>query len=368
MKILHIVRQFYPCVGGVENFVFCLAREQLKAGNKVAVLTLNKNFYNKKALSCEEMYEGIEIKRIPFWGSRRYPIAVSCVRYLNDYDVINIHCVDFFVDYLVFLKFLHKKKIILHTHGGYFHTRWLASIKKLYFNTISRLVLLGCDRVIAVSRHDFELFSKISDNLVRIDNGVDVEQFGAIYKDIEWGYLLYIGRIDEHKGLDNLINVLSILIKRGFKVRLKIIGPDWKGLRSHLEALADRLGIKDSVIFMGQLADEGLVKEISRAHIFVSASQYEAFGISAVEAMASGTPCVLNNIDSFKQFLDGGNRGFLTDFNDYEKSAKCITKILEMNRDSYNTMGLNAKEGTSQYSWHKVNKEVMKVYEKVLKK
>jgi alpha-1,3-mannosyltransferase len=366
VKILHIVRQFYPCIGGIEKFVLCLAKEQIKADNYVSVLSLNRNFANGKVLPTEETYENILINRIPFGGRRRYPIALSCVRYLKGYDVIHIHCVDFFIDYLVALKLFHRNKIILSTHGGYFHTKWLKTFKQLYFNTITRLVLLGCDKIIADSKSDYDLFSKISGNVIRIDNGIEVEKYSSVNKDIELGNIIYVGRIDEHKMIDNLIRVTSLLLKKGYAVKLKIIGPDWKGIRTNLEKLSEELGIKNSVIFFGQLSDEDLLKEIVKAHIFVSASEYEAFGISAVEAMASGTPCVLNNIEAFKEFLADENCGFLTDFNDHEKSAEAVSKILNMNRDTYNTMSLNAKKKASQYSWDKVYKKVMNVYEDML--
>jgi len=58
MRILHIVRQFYPCIGGIENFVLCLAEEQIKAGHQVTVVTLNKSFKMEKE---DNLYSGLKI-------------------------------------------------------------------------------------------------------------------------------------------------------------------------------------------------------------------------------------------------------------------------------------------------------------------
>jgi len=365
MKILHIVRQFYPCVGGIETFVCSLSQEQIQAGDTVGVLTLNRDFKDNSILPDKEKYKGINIRRIPFFGSKKYPLALSCIKYLNGYDLIHIHCVDFFIDYLVLLKFIHRKKIILHTHGAFFHTKYLRTFKKIYFNVVTRAVLNGCDKIIACSRHDYELFSKISRNVVQVDNGVNVKKYSAIKKDIKRGSLVYIGRIDENKRIDNLIRTTASLIKRGFEVRLKVIGPDWKGLRLGLQLLAKQLGVENNVLFLGKIGDEELVGEISRAHIFVSASEYESFGISAIEAMASGTICVLNSIETFKQFVSKNESGMVTDYANPKKAAGCIMRILNMNEEEYLVMGIKAREVAKAYSWDLAARKISEIYKEV---
>ena len=68
MKILHITRQFYPLIGGMENYVLNLAEQQIKNGHSVTVLTLNRSFVNNEKLSnYEKLDNGIEIYRIPFF-------------------------------------------------------------------------------------------------------------------------------------------------------------------------------------------------------------------------------------------------------------------------------------------------------------
>ncbi len=366
MKIIHIVRQFYPCIGGVENYIYNLSKTQLAAGNDVTVLTLNKNLCTKEDLSDNEIIEGIKIKRIPFTGSKRYPIALSSVTNLDGCDIVNIHCVDSFIDYLGILKPFHKKRIILSTHGGYFHTKWLKILKQVYFYTVTRIILYSCDKIIANSNSDHILFKKISNNVVRVDNGVEVEAFSSVSKNIEFGYLLYIGRLDSHKRIDNLVRTIPFLLKKNINVKLGIIGPDWNDTRKGLEHIAKGLGIKNSINFMGSLSRDNLLNELSKAHLFVSASEYEGFGISAIEAMASGTPCVLNDIASFRDFIATSKAGALVNFNDHEQAARAISNIICMDKINYDLMALNAKKKAKEYSWETVGKAVMKVYEDVL--
>ncbi|MDD5504124.1 MAG: glycosyltransferase family 4 protein [Candidatus Omnitrophica bacterium] len=366
MRVVHITRQFYPCIGGVENVVLNIARRQSLFGYDVSVLTLNRNYLSNSLLPSDDNYNGIKIKRISFFGSKRYPIALSVLSYIKDADILHIHCVDFFVDYLVLLKTIHRKKIILHTHGGFFHSKWVYFFKKIYFNTITRIILHGCDKIIAVSKHDYELFNRISKNIICINNGVDIEKYGSITKNIDYGTLLYVGRIDENKKIHNLIKVTALLVEREYKIKLKIVGADWKDLKPELQRFAEYLGIKDNISFLGQVSDDDLMNEMSKAHVFVSASEYEAFGISSIEAMASGTVCVLNNISSFRQFIVAENCGILTDFNNFKNAGDAVSKVLDMTKEEYFNMGANAKEIAKQYSWDAVAERIFSLYKKVL--
>ncbi len=362
MRILHVVRQFYPCVGGIENFVECLAKEQKRFGNEVSILTLNKNFATGQALNKQETYAGIPIKRIPFIGIKRYPVALSCIKYLGDYDIIHIHCIDFFVDYLVLTKFIHKKKLIVHTHGGFFHTPWLMWFKKIYFYLVTRLILLGCDKIIVDSIHDYKLFGQISKKIVLIDDGVDTNKFNNIDKRVAPWSLLFVGRLDVNKRIDNLLLTVALLKEKNKSIKLRIAGSDWAGIKHQLDKLIDKLNIKDNVAFLGKITEKELVEEFSKAHIFVSASQYESFGISAVEALASGTPCVLNDIESFKSFLNGYNCGMLTDFNNHKGSAENIFEILALKDDQYRILSFNARKRGAKFSWDIVAKKITKEY------
>ena len=71
MRILHVVRQFHPAVGGLENMVLSLARAQRDAGLDVEVLTLNRRFQDMGTiLPAEDRVDDIPVRRIPFFGPR----------------------------------------------------------------------------------------------------------------------------------------------------------------------------------------------------------------------------------------------------------------------------------------------------------
>lgn len=366
MKILHITRQFYPAIGGVESVVKNLVRQQKKRGYQVDVLTLNKNFADGSPFKEYEEYEGTRIFRISFLGTKRYPIALSCLRYVKKYDILHIHCVDFFVDFLVFLKILHRKKIILHTHGGFFHTNNFLVFKKIYFYTITKLTILGCDLVIADSQNDFDLFRKVTKNLTKIENGIEFEFYSNITKRIVKGNFLFIGRIAPHKHIEKLIDMVAGLTEKGESVHLDIIGPDWESYSQNLRNRIDRLNLSDRIAFLGRVNRYDLANKLSQCHFFVSASEYEGFGISAVEAMASGTVCLLNDINSFRNFIRHDENGFILNFKDQKMTIDFVSKLIAMKREEYQKLANSAKEFAGKYSWSISANEVLKIYQKLL--
>jgi alpha-1,3-mannosyltransferase len=350
-------------IGGLEKFVLSLAQEQVKEGHRVTVLTLNKSFIDQKTYPAEENHGEIKIYRIPFFGSKRYPLAFSAVNYLKDNEIIHIHGVDFFFDYLAWTKPFHRKKIILHTHGGFFHTKDYYWLKKIFFNTITRLSVKWCNKIIAISNNDVKLFEKVSKKIVLIENGVDVEKY-QVAKNVNTGMMIYVGRIDTHKRIDNLIKAAVYLNQIGTDAKLNIIGPDWKGLKSGLLKLVPK-EFESKINFLGPVDDETLIEEYSRAHLFVSASEYEGFGLSAIEALASGTPTVLNNIDSFNSFLENKPFGQIVNFGQVEKTASVIQKFIEIPKETFIELSDKARKFATKFSWGNTAVKIDNIYKEV---
>jgi len=351
-------------IGGMENFVYLLSVYQLKQGDDVTVLTLNRNFMTNEKLEPEGEYQQIKIKRIPYLGINKYPLAFSALRHLNGFDIIHVHGVDFFIDYLAFTKVFHRKKLILHTHGGFFHTRWGYMFKKVFFNTVTRFTVNRCNKVIAISNNDFRPFSRLTGKIVQVENGIHFENYQKS-KHIETGTLLTVGRIDIHKRIDQLIKITLILNEKDINSKLRIVGPDWKGMKDDLLKIIPEKH-KESIIFVGPVDDEKLTQEYAKAHLFLSASEYEGFGLTAIEAMASGTMVVLNDIDSFRVFLENKEFGSIANFSDLEKTADQIAKYLALPESEYQKRSDQARKYAESYSWAKIESRIRDVYNEVL--
>ena len=182
MRIVHVVRQFYPAIGGFESVVYELAATQVAGGHSVRVVTLDRLFKTETPgkLSARDAVSGIEIVRIPYVGSTRYPIAPSVLKHIRDADIVHVHAIDFFYDFLAWTKPLHRRKLVVSTHGGFFHTAFAARLKRIYFSTVTRASMLWYDGVAAVSLTDQIQFSRIRPRgLVCIENGVNTSKFAG---------------------------------------------------------------------------------------------------------------------------------------------------------------------------------------------
>lgn len=119
--IVQVVRQYPPGRGGLEDVVSSLSRELLQRGFRVRVVTLDRLFSDPgKTLPAREVIDGVEVVRVPYRGSSRYPLAFSAFRHIRDADLVHVHGVDFFFDALALGRFLHGAPMVATTHGGFF--------------------------------------------------------------------------------------------------------------------------------------------------------------------------------------------------------------------------------------------------------
>jgi alpha-1,3-mannosyltransferase len=366
MDILQVVRQYLPGTGGMETYVASLCRQLSLRGHRADVATLDRLFKTNWQLPPHEQIDGIEVIRFPAGGNARYFFAPRLLEALPRYDLIHIHGVDFFVDMLGTLRRIHGKPLVLTTHGGYFHTRWLPWFKRAFFNTVTRNSLKGVDRVIASSTADAEIFSQITDNLTLVENGIDFNVYSGIRRKPEDETLLFVGRLSKNKRIDLLLSAFGLVLKQRPGAKLLIVGPDWEGLKDGLEQTARKLHLEDAVTFTGRIPQTELLAALGKAKLFVSASEYEAFGLSTVEAMAAGLIPVVNNIPANAGLIRQGEDGFLVDFTDSTEAAAAIDTALGMDGEIYSKMSQAATQSASKHDWNIVVGQIIDVYQHVL--
>lgn len=353
-------------MAGVERFTQDLCRYLLQRGIQTDVLTLNRCFYQPGILPAEDVVEGIRVIRVPFWGRQRFFFAPGVLRFVRDYDLLHVHNVDFFSDCLLLTRFYHRKPIVVSTHGGFFHTRRLTWLKQSYFHTITRWLLKRADQVIADSFHDRDLFAPVVPDIIVIENGVDFSRLTKVRKTVEPGLLLYVGRLVSNKRVDNLIRTLALVRSTVSHARLALVGCDFEGITKELTALADDLGVRDAVVFVGQVSDCELADWLARAHLFVSASEYEGFGISVLEAMSTGTPVIVNPLPSFLAFIQNEKNGFLTNFAQPEDAARVLVHALQIEPYELAVIGERARETAARYAWENVVERFIAIYREVV--
>jgi len=353
----------------VENVVWYLTKHLQASGYEVDVVSLNRLFDQSKIhLPCQEKVDGIKIRRLPYWGSRRYAIAPKVLSLVKSYDILHIHSGDFFLDYLALTKFIHKKSLVLHTHGMFFHTPFARKLKEFYFHIITRLDITQIAAVICDSTHDYEMLRQVTpeQKLFMIPNGIAYDKlsvFGSEQRDPN--LLITVGRLADNKRVDRLLRAFALVIKQRPMAKLVIIGPDWGELAS-LKTLTNTLKLNDHVNFQGEVSEAELLHYLSRASLWLTASIYESFGIALVEAMASGCVCVVQPLAPFRQLLEESTEGFYTDFEQPEQAAVHILKALALSQSERQRIITAARTKAAQFSWDTITQSIQQIYAQVI--
>jgi alpha-1,3-mannosyltransferase len=301
------------------------------------------------------------------WGSRRYPVAPGVIKAIRGYDLVHIHAIDFFVDYLSLLRLVHRIPLVISTHGGFFHTQQARTFKEMYFKTVTRRSLGGVGAVVCVSQHDRQMFEKIvpPQRIRVIENGANIEGLWNLNKDLEPGLLLGVARLAENKRVHKILEAMASLKDRYPHLRLEWIGSDFSGLRSSLERRVTELGLSGRVCFRGAVIREELYRLLQRAHLFVSASAYEGFGLSTVEAMSAATVVVVTAVGVHPEVVQDGVTGFLVDQDATRLSAQ-VDRALSLPEEELAAIGEQARSATRRFSWSRIAPQYEQIYREVL--
>jgi len=360
MKILHICRQYYPSVGGVERFVSELTARLALAGNEVEIATLNRVWYAHQHLPALEVVKGIPVHRVPFIGGPLFFIAPTVLALAHRFDVIHVHNTDFFLDYLAATKPLHGRPMVVSTHGGFFHTENQAALKLLYFRWVTTRSLRAASVVIPNSLGDEQKFGPYARRSVRIDNAIDYPAFAGIRRQPKAGRLITVGRLAANKNLAALLKVFAAAHRQRPKLELVIVGEG--PARVELEPLIVELDLGKSIIWRGQIDDDALRAELAQAEFFLSAASYEGFGLALVEAMAAGVIPFVNQIRAFQALVTENESGFLADYALTDQTSQHLLRVLDLSAAEKNRLSQQARARAAEYSWESATPKFEEVY------
>src|SRR5690606_4301617 len=305
INVTHIVRQYLPSVGGMEEVVRNIAMHQARTGQQhTRIITLDRLFRNtSERLPKREEIGGVEVVRLPYYGSSRYPLCPSILGQLGSTDVVHVHGVDFFYDFLAVTKWWHRRPLVLSTHGGFFHTSFASRMKEAYFATVTRLSAKAYNQVVATSANDGQLFSRIMSEpkLKVIENGVDVDKYHDQTSRTLQPTLMYFGRWSSNKGLLEALQLMAQLKVRDPRWRLIIAGREYDHSLAELQGRVAELRIQDHVQLAANPSDEEIRSLLQQASYFICLSRHEGFGIAPIEGMSAGLTPLLSDIPPFQR-------------------------------------------------------------------
>jgi D-inositol-3-phosphate glycosyltransferase len=235
-----------------------------------------------------------------------------------------------------------------------------------------RNLVQDCHRIVAATgkekRELVRHYAASSQKISVVPCGVNLEHFRVIGEAQARRYLgldsekiiLFVGRIDPLKGVDNLIKALSQLCQIP-KLKLMIIGGGENSQHEveQLRKLAHNLEVQNSVDFLGLIKHEELPYFYNAADACVVPSYYESFGLVSLESLACGTPVVATDVGNHRDLIRQGQTGYVIEDNDPHRLAnKIALLLLHSKSDAESAQSIRAT--VERLSWSNIAEAIVK--------
>lgn len=229
----------------------------------------------------------------------------------------------------------------------------------------TRWIWRRADRVVAVceslGRLALETWPDLRCSV--ITNGVDLKLFHPAEpkpSEPQGGPVrcLAVARLVERKGLGDLVRAFALQERGRFQLDVVGGGPDEKSLRD----LVGRLGLQDSIRFLGVLDRQAVAERYRQADIFTLPSSAEAFGNVFAEALASGLPIVGSNVGGIPELVEHGVNGLLVPAGDVPALAGAIQYLGGDKALRYDMARRNRAKAEATLDWSHVTARYLSIY------
>lgn len=370
MRILHLYKDYFPVVGGIENHIRLLAEAQVRRGHEVTVLVTNPHPGGWRTFA--ETLNGVRVVRAGrlvtvastplslslFWEVRRLPC-----------DVIHLHFPYPVGEVAQWLLGPRKARRVLTYHSDVVRQRgWLRLYAPLMYHILAQV-----DTIIATSPPYVEsspVLRRFRERVRVVPLGIETARFRAAPPEqvAAWRarlapggepLLLFVGRLRYYKGLDVLLQALPLVPA----ARLAVAGDG--PMRAVWERLATLLDLGQRVVFLGDVADEDLPALYHAADLFVlpATARSEAFGTVLIEAMAAGLPLVTTDVGTGTSWVNRhGETGLVVPPRDPSALAAAINRLLQ-SPDLRRAMGRTGQQrALAEFDVERMVDRVLEVY------
>ena len=388
MRIVLACIRYPPAPGGAETHVAALAEGLVRRGHEVEVHTTD--LHKEVPFERRDMPAEVNGVRVVRHRGRtpgktfHYVLAPTMLGALRDAarraDVVHAHSYGYFPTMAAARAARAARRPFVFT--PHFHPPWSMEggaarkvLRKVYDPTFGRYVLSRADRVIGVSSGEMEVmaqFLPVDPAKVRvIPNGFHPARFdpppsGAPFRDSlgvgpETPLVVFAGRLASNKGLHHLVPAFASLRAKHPEAVLVLAGED-QDQRAKLEEKARALGVADRVRFTGHMDEARYRSALAAGDVFVLPSEWEAFGIVLVEAMACGVPCVATRVGGAPDVVQDGVTGRVVPYGDEAALARAIDGLLS-DRALAQRMGRAGRDRAfKEYSWDAVVDRTLALY------
>lgn len=394
-KVCFISPEYWPLSGGTGAYVYYLANELLKNGYKICVVTGSNQALDIQVNDKLNVFF-LKIPKTPIVKS--FLLAGASYRKLNSVkDSLNVDIthaqLPLTPNFAVPPNF--GKTLVCTVHStwkgeaeairGEPYSRLNANEKFLVsFNWFLRIfeekMLERAKKIIAVShftKRELLEYYKIREDKIRvIHNGVDVNKFKpapdkrkvkeALGFNPDDLAIVSVGRLYARKGLFTLIESMPAVVKRFKNAKFIISGKGQSDEMRKLIAHAEKLGVKNNIIFTGYYPDKKLPKLYQAADVFAFSTFYEHHPFAVLEALATGLPVVTTTVGGIPETIESDKNGFLVEPFNPRQFADRILYLFEHPAEAAEMGALARKTVEERFDWRIVVKKVLKVYDEAL--
>jgi glycosyltransferase involved in cell wall biosynthesis len=347
-------------IGGAETVMLELSRELRNLDVEVIIVHLN----NGKLVELAKKHQ-LNTVSLPFSRYYRsiFTLPIFIIKFSiwlkkNKIDVLHSHLYgpisgSFFAACLsnvVHIGTLHDTYLVQERFGRGF-ILFLTQLFRSKLVTVSKDMLGFYQRYIPGNRKIYKIT-----NGVQIDNYPNTEQEQEIKSTIE---LITVARLVKLKRHEKLLYMIKDLLNKNPLLRWNIVGdgPEYNSLLNKIK----ELGLEGQIILHGFTNNvKGLLR---KADIFIMFSETEGLSCSVLEALASGVPCVVNDVGGNNELVISGVNGFLINDNEESEFAKKLECLIS-DQNLRKQFSDNAKEFVEkEYSLTKMAIRYLKLYE-----
>jgi glycogen synthase len=389
-RVLLLSWEYPPVIeGGLARHVRKLAEALVRQGVGVDVLTRGVGDGPGPGQPGVDELAGVTIHRVaePSWP-RDLDRFVAWVEQMNgdmlaagealaeenDYDLIHGH------DWLVaqaaatlaeragvpYVTTIHATE-----HGR--HQGWVQDYPQSHIHSVERWMARRADAVIVCSYymrgHVADIFDIAERRISVIPNGIDpselqpagdLEALRRKFAEPHEKLVLFIGRLVYEKGFQLALDALPGVVEQVENVRYLVAGSGTH--EAELKAQAERLGLSEHGVFLGWIGDDVLHSLYRIADLCVVPSIYEPFGLVALEAMASGCPCIVADTGGLREVVPVGERvGLRFNGGDAEHLGVMIERLL-VDEQLRERLVTEASEHVLRFDWDDIALRTRGIY------
>lgn len=303
MRVAFVAPRFAPDIGGVETHVHELAVRMVAQGVAVEVLVQTAD----RDLPRVERLDGIVVRRFRVaLPSVNFAVAPTLpwfiARNSSRYDVIHLHSYHALPSLWGALTAGATPVVFTPHYHGVGHSRLRSALHRPY-RLVGRRLFARCDRVICVSRAEASLvtahFPDVADRIVVIPNGIETADLTSARPfDEPRHVVLTAGRWEGYKNVHVVVEAMTEL-DSSWVLRIVGDGP----AEDQLRELVSARGLGSRVDFCKRVDRPTLCRWYRTASVYVNISREEAFGITALEAVAAGARVVVSDIPAHREVL-----------------------------------------------------------------